>query len=310
MRDYGRIGVLMGGPSSEREISLQSGGQVMEALKGLGLDAVRIDIKSADPRENARLLRSAGIGCAFISLHGSYGEDGGVQGLLEELHIRYTGSDPAASRRALDKVEAREVFLRNGLDVPRAFTVRKGDEASGLKEAELFGLPLVVKPPTQGSSIGLSIIDTFDAMESALREAFAYGETVLVEQYIKGRELTVGILEGKALPVIEIVPKNRFFDYEAKYGEGTEYVVPAPVTPETALRAQRDALTAHRSLGCAGCSRSDFIFDEASGRMYVLEVNTIPGLTSHSLLPKAARTAGIEFPQLCLKLLESAYEKE
>ena len=309
MRDYGKIGVLMGGPSSEREISLKSGTGVFEALRGLGLDVVAVDVTTADLRANAELFRSHSIRCAFVALHGCFGEDGQVQGLLEEMGIPYTGSSPDAHRRALDKAQAREVFLKRGLRVPDCVVVEKGADIDRAR-IEKLGLPLVIKPATQGSSIGLSIIDSFDAFDPALRDAFAYDRKVLVERYVKGRELTVGILQEKPLPVIEIVPKSRFFDFEAKYqSDATEYIVPARVSPETAFRAQEIALEAHRALGCSGCSRTDIMMDE-SGGLFVLEVNTIPGLTSHSLLPKAAKNVGIEFPELCLRLLESAYEKK
>lgn len=309
-RDYGRIGVLMGGPSSEREISLKSGKGVCEALGGLGLDVTAIDVTTADLKENAELIRSRAIRCAFIALHGCFGEDGQVQGLLEELRIPYTGSSPAASRRALDKAQAREVFLRAGLKVPACVVVERAGAAPDRERIAGLGMPLVIKPATQGSSIGLSIIDSPDAFDRALQDAFAYDRTVLIEQYVKGRELTVGILQEKPLPVIEIVPKSRFFDFEAKYhSAATEYIVPARISPEAAARAQETALAAHRALGCSGCSRTDIMLDDAGG-LFVLEVNTIPGLTATSLLPKAAKNVGIGFPELCVRLLESAYEKK
>jgi len=300
----------MGGPSSEREISLKSGKGVCEALRGLGLDVTAVDVTTADLKENAELIRSRAINCAFIALHGCFGEDGQVQGLLEGLRIPYTGSSPAASRRALDKAQAREVFLRAGLKVPECVVVEKDGAAPDRERIAKLGMPLVIKPATQGSSIGLSIIDSPDAFDRALQDAFAYDRKVLVERYVKGRELTVGILQEKPLPVIEIVPKSRFFDFEAKYHSAvTEYIVPARISPEAAVRAQETALAAHRALGCSGCSRTDIMLDEAGG-MFVLEVNTIPGLTATSLLPKAAKNVGIGFPELCVRLLESAYEKK
>lgn len=307
---FGRIGVLMGGPSSEREISLKSGRAVFQALTQLGLDAVAIDIVTADPGENIRLLRAQAIRTAFIALHGCFGEDGQVQRLLEGMGIPYTGSAPDSHRLALDKTLAREVFMRSGLKVPDCAVVTKGKvpDAAGIRS---LGLPLAVKPATQGSSIGLSVIDTLESLGPALERAFAYDGKVLVEQYIKGRELTVGILGNAPLPVIEIVPKRRFFDFEAKYQQGmTEYIIPAETPPETAVRAQRVAQAAHAALGCAGCSRTDIMLAAGTGELFILEVNTIPGMTSTSLLPKAARMTGIEFPDLCLRLLQSAYEKK
>ncbi len=300
----------MGGPSSEREISLKSGAAVVQALTQAGVEAVAVDITTADPAENEKLIRSLAVDLAFIALHGCFGEDGQVQRLLEKMGVPYTGSGPEAHRLALDKTLARGVFARRGLKVPGGMVAEKGK----LPDAALLGklgLPLVVKPATQGSSIGLSIIDSVDALGAALERAFAYDGKVLLEQYIKGKELTVGVLGEKALPVIEIVPRNRFFDFEAKYQHGmTEYIVPARITEEAAAAAQRCALEAHTALGCAGCSRTDIMQEEGSGALYVLEVNTIPGMTSTSLLPKAARNIGIEFPDLCLMLLESAYEKK
>jgi D-alanine-D-alanine ligase len=310
-RKFGRIGVLMGGTSSEREISLKSGKAVFQALTQLGLDVAPVDIMSTDREENTRLLHSRDIEVAFIALHGSYGEDGQVQQLLEELRIPYTGSSPFAHRSALDKTRARAIFSGAGLRVPEGIVIEKGAAVdSGAISA--LGMPLVIKPANQGSSIGLSIIEDAGALKDALALAFSYDRKVLVEKYIKGRELTVGVLGEEALPVIEIVPKRRFFDFEAKYASNgmTEYVVPAQIPVAAALQAQRQALAAHRSLGCAGCSRKDLILAEEGGDIFVLEVNTIPGLTSTSLLPKAARTNGIEFPALCLRLLESAYEKK
>lgn len=308
---FGRVGVLMGGPSSEREISLKSGKGVLQALKTAGVDSVAVDITSDDAEKNKLLIKGAAIDCAFIALHGFYGEDGQVQQLLQDMGIPYTGSAPEAHRVALDKTRAREVFLRLGLKVPECIVITKGACRGSRDEAASLGLPLVVKPATQGSSIGLTIIDSIDDLGRALDSAFKYDTNVLVERYIKGREFTVGILEGAALPVIEIVPKNRYFDFEAKYKSGmTDYIVPAKIPHETALRAQKIAAAAHRGLGCSGCSRTDILLEAQTDELFVLEVNTIPGLTPTSLLPKAAAVAGIDFPELCLRMLGSAYEKK
>lgn len=307
---FGRIGVLMGGPSSEREISLKSGKAVVQALAQQGFDVTAVDITTEDPRENERLLHSLGIATAFIALHGCFGEDGQVQQLLERLAIPYTGSRPDAHRCALDKTVARDIFIRRGLSVPEGAVVTKGGGRDQGKIRAL-GLPLVIKPATQGSSIGLSIIDAYEALDGALEQAFKYDATVLIEKYVRGRELTVGVLMEKPLPVIEIVPKRRFFDFEAKYQQGmTEYIVPAKIPADIAARAQQAALEAHQALGCSGFSRTDIIFRPEDNGLFVLEVNTIPGLTATSLLPKAAKVCGMEFPELCVKLLESAYEKK
>jgi len=310
-RDFGRIGVLMGGPSVEREISLKSGKAVYAALKGLGLDAVGIDIETADEKKTEALLRSQNISCAFIALHGCFGEDGTIQRILEALKVPYTGSGVSASMRAMDKVESRQIFQRCGLHVPRYEVIKK---AAVVQEKLVVhsGLlpPLVVKPVSCGSSIGLSIIEDEMLLAKAIQEALAFDERVIVEEYIRGRELTVGILNETALPVIEIVPKKSFFDYEAKYQAGmTDYIVPAELDERIASCVRKDALSAHRALGCSGCSRTDIIL-RGDNTPCILEINTIPGFTSTSLLPKAAKSVGIEFDQLCLELLRLAYEKK
>jgi len=299
----------MGGPSSERGVSLKSGKAVMESLNSLGVKVAPIDINTDQPRENARLLKSSGIDCAFIALHGKFGEDGAIQEILEELGIPYTGSGISASRLAMDKVASRKIFEIYGLKVPRCEVLNKFSYNSNWKLNNRFGFPLVVKPATNGSSIGLSIVESSRVLDKAVELAFSFDENVLIEEYIKGRELTVAILDDHALPVIEILPKRKFFDYEAKYKYGmTEYIVPAVLPSEIGSLAQANALSAHKILGCFGCSRVDIILTE-SKELYILEVNTIPGLTQTSLLPKAAKEAGIEFQELCLKLIGSAYEK-
>ncbi|RJO65626.1 MAG: D-alanine--D-alanine ligase [Candidatus Omnitrophota bacterium] len=309
--NFGRIGVLMGGPSAEREISLKSGKAVHAALKDLGLDAVGIDIETADEKKALALLRSQNISCAFIALHGCFGEDGTIQKILEKLKIPYTGSGVSASMCAMDKVKSRQIFQSCGLHVPR-YEVFKKDvvmQGRGAVHSSLL-VPLVVKPASCGSSIGLSIIKDEILLEKALQDGFAFDETVIVEEYIRGRELTVGVLNETALPVIEIVPKKVFFDYEAKYQAGmTDYIVPAELDEGIASRVRKDALSAHQSLGCFGCSRADIIL-RCDNTPFILEINTIPGFTSTSLLPKAAKSIGIEFGQLCLELLRLAYEKK
>ncbi|MFA5411009.1 MAG: D-alanine--D-alanine ligase [Candidatus Omnitrophota bacterium] len=307
---FGRIGVLMGGPSAERKISLKSGKAVYEALRQLGLEVSAIDIKTENIRENIRLLKAQRIDCAFLALHGRFGEDGSMQGILDSLKIPYTGSGKSASRLAMDKVASRRILKAHGLTVPR-YKVMERSSSSRNACAELSGIgfsfPLVVKPAQQGSSIGLSIVDKKEKLKAALAAAFRFDERVLIEEYIAGREVTVGILHNRALPVIEIVPKKRFFDYEAKYTAGlTDYIVPAKLEEKIAGKIKAAALSAHRLLGCSGCSRVDMILSR-DNLVYVLEVNTIPGFTSTSLVPKAAKAIGIEFGQLCLKLIKSAY---
>lgn len=306
---FGRIGVLMGGPSTEREISLKSGKAVFLALSQLGLDVTVIDIKTGSLKANIDLIKSHKIDCAFLALHGAFGEDGQIQQLLEVLKIPYTGSGVAASRLAMDKVSSLKVFQMHGITVPKHIVVYK---TSGLSSRLVDNLvfPLVVKPASHGSSIGLSIINRKSNLNKALELAFQFDKKAIVEEYIEGREMTVGILSERALPVIEIRPKRKFFDYKAKYTPGlTDYIIPANLEEFDSKCIRKAALTAHRSLGCSGFSRVDIILSKKK-TPFVLEINTIPGLTSTSLLPKAARCVGIEFPKLCLKLIESAYEKK
>jgi len=307
---FGRIGVLMGGPSSEREISLKSGQAVHESLKGMGLEAVPVDIISRDNQKNIRLLKSYGLDCAFIALHGYFGEDGQIQEILEGLGIPYTGSASLASRLAMDKIESRKIFKVHGMAVPAYQILQRLSYNPNWISCNQFIFPLVVKPAGHGSSIGLSIVDNKQDLAKAVEAAFKFDENILVEEYIKGREVTVGILDERALPVIEVIPKKRFFDFQAKYQPGmTDYQVPAQLDQVTAKNLQQTALAAHNLLGCLGCSRVDMILSSGD-KPFILEVNTIPGLTSTSLLPKAARVVGIDFAQLCLTLIQLAYEKK
>ena len=300
----------MGGPSTEREISLKSGKAVFKSLEKQGLDVAAIDIKSFDHHDTAELIKSFNIDCAFVVLHGRFGEDGQIQSILEGLKLRYTGSGVDASRMAMDKVSAKKIFRKNNIPVPAELVIEKKSYLRGNPIKPVFKLPWVVKPPTHGSSIGLSLVEKVKDVARAVDTALGFDDRALVEEYIKGRELTVGILESQPLCVIEIIPKNKFFDFEAKYQSGlTDYIVPARLDESLSRMARETALKAHKVLGCFGFSRVDIMLDK-DYRLYVLEVNTIPGLTSTSLLPKAAQYAGIDFDQLCLKLLKSAYEKE
>jgi D-alanine-D-alanine ligase len=306
----GKIGVLMGGLSSEREISLKSGKAVYEALRHARLEASPIDIKTEDAEENLALLKSQNPDCAFIALHGRFGEDGRIQGLLERLKIPYTGSGVLASRLAMDKAASRNIFKLHGLHVPRHKVIKKEfpDAYPGLIKGLKF--PLVIKPSNGGSSIGLSIIEKEKGLDKALNLAFKFDQRAIIEEYIKGREVTVGILDKQALPVIEIIPRKKFFDYQAKYIPGmTDYKIPAALEDNLAGKIRQAAFSAHKLLGCSGCSRVDMILSDAHNLPFILELNTIPGLTSTSLLPKAAMTAGIDFTDLCLRLIKLAYEK-
>lgn len=296
---FGRIGVLAGGSTSEREISLRSGNAVYNALKEEGLDVILVDLR--DLGSVGEIILSTGINTAFIVLHGGFGEDGTIQKILEEMKIPYTGSGPEASRLALDKAASRIRFAAKKLNVPKYKVLAGGEplDVGGLD------LPLVVKPRNEGSSIGLSTVHDVKDLSGATDNAFKYGDKILIEEFIKGRELTVGILDDKPLPVVEIVPEHGCYDYKAKYESAkTRYLVPAPVDNDRIDWAKKIGLAAHRSLGCKSFSRVDIMMD-AAGEMYVLEVNTIPGLTSRSLLPKAAEAEGIRFPDLCKKILGS-----
>lgn len=308
--NLGRIGVLMGGASSEREVSLKSGEAVYQSLKAHGQEVVAIDIKTEDWWDNHKIIQEAQTDIAFIALHGTFGEDGQIQTILEQMNIPYTGSGPVASRLAMDKALSRRIFQDKDLPVPRYVVLDEEVDSESLS-AIVQGLksPLVVKPAAQGSSIGLSIIEEEGQLEKAARHAFSFGDRIIIEEYIPGREITVGILGDSALPVIEIVPQNKFYDYEAKYKPGkSNYVVPADLPVQVSVKAQNIAQAAHANLGCAGFSRVDMRLS-TDGIPYVLEVNSIPGLTSASLLPKAARVAGIDLTQLCMRILHLAYER-
>ncbi len=305
----GRIGVLLGGPSSEREISLKSGRAVFNALSEAGFDVVAINITTDDSEANKELISLAQIDCAFVALHGYFGEDGGIQGVLDDLKIPYTGSGRTASRLAMDKIVSHLLFDTNGLFVPAYRFVDKDTFSKGWKMDDDLSFPLVVKPAGNGSSIGLSIVDTREELGLAMDFAFSYDNNIIIEEHISGREMTVGILGDSALPVIEIAPKKRFFDYEAKYQKGlTDYILPAILDKKIAKKVQDTALSAHKLLGCYGYSRVDIILD-TDFTPFILEVNSIPGFTETSLLPKAAKLTGLSFTQLCIKLIESAYEK-
>jgi len=308
-RGYGRIGVLMGGASTERKISLESGKAIFESLKEMGLDTVAIDIKSDKIKENLELVKSKKIDCAFLALHGKFGEDGQIQGILDVLGTPYTGSGKLASHLAMDKLACRKILQVYGLAVPRYKQVNSISFGANSINDRDFNFPVVVKPVLQGSSIGLSIVESPDKLRGAVKKALEFDKEVLVEEYIKGREVTVGILNDSPLPIIEIVPKRDFFDYRAKYTPGmTEYVVPARIKEELAERIQSQALEAHKLIGCRGYSRVDIILSP-DNTPFILEINTTPGFTRTSLFPKAAKVNGVEFTQLCLELVRLAYEK-
>ncbi len=294
-----KITVLAGGPSCERAISLLSGQAVYEALRSQGL-AVRL----MDPDDTmiARLKKD-GTTAVFIALHGAFGEDGTVQAMLDEAGIPYTGSDAKASRIAFDKSESQRLFQKAGLVVPD-FTVL--EKPRPLPARQKLKLPVVVKPSSCGSSVGVTIVRNPEEFSKAVDLAFTFSERVLVERYIEGRELTVGILDDQPLPIVEVIAQRKFYDYEAKYRDsGTRYEFPAKLSAEEAEKVSSAALRAYQVLGCLHFARTDVILAN-DGTPYVLEVNTIPGLTSKSLLPKAAKAQGIDFPDLCVKIIELA----
>lgn len=296
-----KIGVLLGGLSAEREVSLKSGAAVHQALVAHGYNTVAIDVG----RDLADVLKREGVEVAFIALHGRYGEDGCVQGLLELLQIPYTGSGVLASALAMHKLYSKQSFAASGIHTAPFHCYRRGDTVN---IATLpFGLPLVVKPVQEGSSVGVSIVKEEMQLAAAVEEAFRHDDEILVEQYIKGQEVQVGILNDKPVGAIEIVPKNEFYDFEAKYTDGmAEHIFPARLEPSLYEKALQVGLAAHRALGCKGYSRVDLLVTPA-GDCYVLEVNTLPGMTALSLLPEiAAKGAGLQFEDLVSDIIESA----
>ncbi len=302
-RKFGRIGVLAGGPSNERDISLRSGRAVHNALLSEGLDSILLNVKN----DIDEIVEKSCIDVAFIMLHGRFGEDGTVQKILEEAGIPYTGSGVDASIAAMDKAASKDLFIRNHIPVPEYMVLIKGRPYP--YDCDKLGMPIVVKPHLEGSSIGLSIVRDKSSLKGAIDTAFKYGDKVILEEYIDGRELTVGILNDEALPVIEIVPRNKVYDYDAKYKDSvTKYIVPAPISEELSRDAGSLGLMAHKALGCRSFSRVDMMM-ALSGDIFVLEVNTIPGMTERSLLPKAAQATGLRFSSLCVRILEDALVK-
>lgn len=300
-----RIAVLQGGRSAEREVSLRSGRQVAHALTQRGHDVEQIDLD----REAWDRLRDGGYDCVFIALHGRLGEDGTVQGMLELLGLPYIGSGVLASALCIDKTRANDLLRSQGLMIPD-FEEFEGDDVDELTER--YGLPVVVKPVREGSTIGLTIARDVDAVASGLVLARRYDSRVLVQRFIAGAEITVGVLatpEICVLPTLEITYENETYDYDAKYTEGrSHHIIPARI-PEPARRAATDAAArAFRALGCEGMARVDFIISPDC-TPWLLEVNTVPGLTELSLLPDAARAAGIPFDELCDRLVQHGIER-
>lgn len=307
-----KIGVLLGGRSAEREVSLRTGDAIYRALIDKGYTAVKIDV-GLDVVER---IKEEGVELAFLALHGKYGEDGTIQGMLEMLDIPYTGPGVLASALAIDKIATKKILIYEGLPTPRFMLQDKEEamvnlEASADKIYNDMGLPLVIKAPTQGSTIGVSFVFKKEEIAPALELAFQYDPVALVEQFVKGVEVTASVLGNNqpvCLPLIEITSVTGVYDYEAKYTVGmSDHIIP-PRIPEAQQEVVKGlAVQAYKALGCRGLSRVDFIIDP-QGQPYILEVNTIPGMTATSLFPDAARAAGIEFPELIDKLVHLALE--
>ena len=299
-RDFGKVAVLMGGPSAEREVSLKSGNAVLAALKRRGIAAHGID---AD-KSTLRLLEDGRFDRAFIALHGRWGEDGVIQGALEVLDIPYTGSGVLGSALGMDKMKTKFLWTAAGIPTPEYAVLESGTDLN--KVAARLGLPAFVKPAREGSSLGVSKAKTAAELKTAWEAAAKFDDQVIAERFIDGAEITCGILGDQALPLIKIETDREFYDYEAKYLlDTTRYLCPCGLPVEQEREIQQLARRAFATLGCSGWGRVDFMLDRA-GRAYALEVNTVPGMTDHSLVPKAAKQAGIEFDELVVRILETS----
>jgi D-alanine-D-alanine ligase len=297
-----KIGVLLGGLSSEREVSVASGTAILKALQEKGYRAVAIDVG----RDVAEKIHEQGIEAAFIALHGKFGEDGAIQGMLEVMGIPYTGSGILASALGMNKTVSKQVFRSQGLLVGPYEVISAGsvDEAHSIVTHLRY--PVVIKPNAEGSSVGVSLVFKEKEIRPAVELAFKYGDEVLIEKFINGKEVQVGILGDRALGAIEIVPKRAFYDYAAKYEKGmSDHFFPARIPEADYQRTLEAGLAAHRAIGCRGYSRVDFIVDE-NGAPHILEVNTLPGMTATSLLPDIAKGVGISFPELVEEILRLA----
>jgi len=300
-----KIGVLLGGLSSERDVSLRTGEAVLAALRERGHDAIPIYVD----RDVDVALRQEQIEVAFIALHGRWGEDGCIQGLLEMLGIPYTGSDVLASALAMHKGKAKELFRLHNLPTPAYYSLTAAAVAGSEELTAVhgdFGFPCVVKPIREGSSVGVTICRAPGELGPAVERALCFDDEILIERYIAGKEISVAVLEDRALGAVEIAPRDGFYDYANKYTRGaTDYFVPPRVSPERYRGILAQALRAHTALGCRGATRVDMMVSD-SGNEFVLEVNTLPGLTPTSLLPKIADAAGISFGELCEMMLAGA----
>ncbi len=303
-----RVALLAGGTSGERKVSLASGEGAREALEEGGFPVTVLDPANKD---DLKRLIDGPFDVAFVCLHGTNGEDGTLQGLLEIIQLPYIGSGVWSSALAMNKAKAKMFYAMNDIATPLSMTVHSMEECDTAEVIAKMGERCVIKPAAEGSALGVSIVEGADAIQQAVEKALVYGGEVLVESCVEGREFTVAVLgnaDAWALPVIEIVPQGEFYDYDSKYVPGgSKHLCPAPLTEEETKLVQELAVRAHRALECEGVSRSDFILDK-DGTFWILETNTIPGMTGTSLLPDAARAAGISFAELCKILIGYALE--
>jgi D-alanine-D-alanine ligase len=297
------VGVLMGGSSAEREISLKTGRSICESLRRRGYTVVPMEADASLPHQ----IKAKNIAVAFLALHGPGGEDGTVQGMLEVLHIPYTGSGVSASAVGMDKGLTRVVLQAAGVPVPPGITLPA--RMIPARPPVNLGLPVVVKPCAQGSTIGVSIVRTFSQWKKALQEAYRYGEHAVVEKYIPGREIAVGVFGDQLFPGVEVMAPKGFYNFTAKYGKAsTRYICPALLSPKLEGRLREASLRAYQALGCRGAARVDFRV-HTNGRPYILELNTIPGMTERSLLPMAAAQAGLTYDDLVERMLQDALSR-
>ena len=305
-----RIGVLMGGFSSERDVSIRSGLAIYQALQELGYNSVLIDVG----KDIVNVLKKEKVKLAFLALHGGTGENGAIQGMLEVLEIPYTGSGVLASALAMDKEASKKIFMYHGLPVAPFVVVQRQEKNSKLRtqSSELrtdFEMPWVVKPAAEGSSIGISIVKEQAGLVPALEKAFSLGKRAIIEKFVEGKEVHIGILGSRALGGVEVKPSLEFYNYEAKYTSGlTEYIIPPQIEEAVYEKAKNIALNAHTALGCSGATRVDLRIDE-NATPYVLEVNTLPGMTATSLLPKIAQSAGLSFKNLIEEIIRLALKE-
>lgn len=303
--DFGKVGVLYGGKAAERKVSLVSGAAVCEALKSKGVDAHLFDTGEKD----ATALQAENFDRVFIALHGRYGEDGCIQGLLEVLGVPYTGSGVMASAIAMDKVMTKRLWIAQGLPTPRYMELHA--DSDPLEVVEYLGLPLIIKPAHEGSTIGLTKVTSPDQIEEAYAKAAEMDTSVLAEEFIAGMEFTCAVLErdgvATALPMIRIIAPGANYDYHNKYfSNETQYLCPCGLDASLEKAIQEDVVKAYKALGCRGWGRVDVMLRERDGKYFLLELNSSPGMTGHSLVPMAARQAGLDYPDLCVEVLKSA----